>query len=195
VKIGLSNYDDLVGRLLNISSQIGGLASEVSPEISPVFVLESDRVEWCYLKGERCMAGGVYVAAVAAQQSVVSFRNPAGSNVLCVIEDGNFISTAGLVQLFLGGARTANLTTTGSTLSRDSRQRTQQGACTVTGQAGVAEVGTVVERMDALLSNPFRSFPLVLVPGTSVDVSVDTVNVVLYASFRWSERELRKYEL
>lgn len=201
MKLGTGAFDALLGRLLNIPQQQGGIAGELSPEISPVLVLEMDRPEWCYLKNERCCCGLASCAATVGQPALVTFRNPAGSGVLIVIDAVQVASNPANVPfamtVFLGGQRAADLTTVSAfTMPRDSRYQGARPAGRISfNLAGAGTQGTGVEIVTSsqggmLLNTP----PIILTPGFSVDILETNTNLEIEVNFRWSERELRQYE-
>jgi hypothetical protein len=58
----------------------GSPAPSLAPEIMPQIVLESDRPEWGWLKGEMRCAGRFSVAALAGNYGYVQFYNPPSSS-------------------------------------------------------------------------------------------------------------------
>lgn len=196
MKLGTGRYAELLGRLLGQSGVLE-VASDLSPEISPVLVLESDRPEWAFLSNQRLVSVFGGMAAVAAQTSIFRLINPAGSNVLATIQRGTLVPAAtAQATLFVGGA-VADLTTAGVPVFRDSRSGFVGGAALrASFDNNVAASGFGIERQNALGNAPifFQCFPIILAPGSHVDITIDTVNVAGPVAVHWREREIGKYE-
>lgn len=198
-QIGVGVYDSLLGRLLNMPQQQGGIVPALSPEVSATLVLESDRPEWCFLKGERCCAGMADVPATVGQVGRFRLRNPVGSGALVVVEAFTVYSpviTVTQVELLIGTATTDYGTVSANNVQRDSRTGQQKGVVILSSDVtGAASVGTPFELGATSIGFlNFQNFPLVLGPGSSMDVTTSPNNQEMIFVARWRERELRQYE-
>lgn len=193
--INTGAFDSLVGRLLNIEQQQGGICPVVSAEITPVLVLENDRPEWCYLKNERCMAAGTKQGAAGAAISAVRLRNPLASGMLVVIETATFSTSGNAEVLFTIGSINTDRAALPGNQSRDTRS--QVSGVAVVSRDNAAVAGTGIFDVFITANTPFvaQFNPTILKPGTFFEIATVTVNVDLCAVLGWRERELRNYEL
>jgi hypothetical protein len=199
-QIGTGVFDSLVGRLLNMGQQQGGIIAAVSPELSATLVLENDRPEWCFLKNERCCAGMADVAANAGQVSRVRFRNPTNSGCLAVVEAiglSFFVATLNYAAIYIGSNAADLGTAENKNVQRDTRTGSQKGACILSSDnTGVgANNGVQFELVSTSIGNiTFTALPVVLAPGGTLDINCGIPNVETVFAFRWREREQRNYE-
>jgi len=201
VKINVGAFDSLLGRLLSIPQQDGGIAPELAQEISGVFALEVDRPEWCYLKNEKCCAGLINVPGAGGQRAIVRFRNPAAGGMLMVIDAiAASIPTTALVvdwALYIGSAAADFGTVVATKASRDTRLVAADKPAAVLSydNAGAAPSGTQIElTSSANGAGQLFSPPLILGPGGTCDVVSDANLQQVFVNFHWMERELRAYE-
>lgn len=200
-QIGTGALDSLVGRLLNIPQQQGGIIPAVSPELSAALVLELDRPEWCFLKGERCCAGIIDVVGAAAVRSRWRFRNPVNSGALIVIESLGIcfpVTTVSTFNMAIGVA-TTDRTNIVASVQRDSRSGTQRGVAVLSGDNDglVNLTGTLFEvDVTATVGNITPvNLPIILAPGSHIDGECGQLNQEILANIRWREREIRQYEI
>jgi len=173
---------------------------DLLPDLNAAFVLENDRPEWGFLKGERRFAGTASEGAVPGDFAQFQIRNPVASGMISVITlmQGHN-NTAGASQFELRLAATEGTRSAGAIGAVDTRWGT-----------GAARIATVIEseNVDALTGTViFRSsyanrsvpalfpFPIVLAPGTSIFVVDILANSISQLSIVGYERALETYEL
>lgn len=197
MKVNVAAYDQLLGRLLSIGVPEGGIAEELSPEISPVFVLENDRPEWCYLKGERCCAGYSAAAGGAASTGSARFANPVNSGVIAILESIRaYGSAATQFAIYWNPGVFADLANLDNTRQVVDSRSSQKPACRISNTTG-GGAGVAIEFMGSAAGYSFidaSCCPLILHPGNAVDIANADNNLTLKISFRWREREQRIYE-
>ncbi len=171
----------------------------VEPALFPTLVLENDRPEWGFTKGERLCAGAGGVAAVAAQYSEVSIANPSGSNMICTIESVSMLpgatSVAGLLTQsalalapFTGAVRDARWVQPGSTSARPTCQPSAGTSLVLPPDASILRIpsATFVTRDVSIIVPPGWQFVLV---GITVNVGFTAFEV------QWRERTAQPGEL
>lgn len=178
-------------------------APVVAPELTPGLVLENDRPEWGWPKGERLAAGNGGVTAVGAQFSQVALVNPSTSRQLVTVEQ-LYIAPAAAAVIRVGtfvGDPIAFLVNTLNFATRDTRWNDPSFAvgapsCRVRGGTNAAVLtfyGELVRFQVTASSMPPDGLRLnaVLHPGWSLVMAVNTVNVAIDAfHFTWRERPL-----
>lgn len=193
MKIGVGRYGEQLRRQLHIPGD-GGPA-EIEDVIQTCFVLESDRIEWGFLRGERRCIGTETAPALAANLSVVQLINRTGSGVICIVEDV-VVTCAGVIQLRRDDIERANPSINQSNL--DSRWALGGVAALMTwGQIGAFVGGGQLGTYDITSATvPYRvPFPgMVLLPGAGMSVAPTIVNLGIRASFTWRERAVDRYE-
>lgn len=203
-RLGVGRYADSLRRLLDLKGALVAV-DELGPELVPALVLESDRPEWSYLRGEQLASGHATATAAVGLRSSVRLQNPASSGVLIVVEEiivAAFSTTLDLVQLRL------NCTTTGSVAAPDRRMRDQRfGDVTPTGQlftnntltfAGTGGSGWgYFERTHLGNGSSWYRWtrPLILAPGTHALAILGADNVMQISTWHWRERALVQAEL
>ncbi len=201
-KINIGAFDSALGRLMSIPMDSGGLVPELAQELSAVLVLENDRPEWCYLKGEKCSQAYVNAPQTGAQSGLVRFRNPATSSTLMVISQilcSTNPAAAGTsfgMALAIGRAAADLGNVVASKSPRDGRLFGDAPAAVLSYDvAGAAISGVTCEFQGANIGTiSCISPPIILDPGGSVDVQSQIVNLQFFVNFAWMERELRVYE-
>jgi len=199
-KIEVGRFSDLFRRFLQQKGQ-QEIAGELSPEISVVFVAESDRPDWLFLKNERLCAVTMEQSSGVAAGPTLRLRNPLGSGVIATISAVHYTALTNEVEIRdtisnndLGGGIIAIAV-------RDTRNLQSLGinksALTASFNTTVAPVGdrifVGVAHIDAE-GGEFRE-PIVLTPGRAVDVGVtDVAAATLRAGFYWTERQLPAIE-
>jgi hypothetical protein len=168
-------------------------------DLDGLIVLENDRPEWAKAGGEEIMGAGFTTAAAAANTSAAQMNNPAGSNVLCVVERVIVGFSAANVARLKMGVGTANLAGgNGLKSARDLRLRDAgsqavsaalffQQNSTVGDPSGGQDFATF--RLLAETSYTYEA-AIILPPNTSLYVVGVTVNVALSTSFVWRERPI-----
>lgn len=197
-QIQIARYNNLLGRLLSMAG-LEATAADLSPEISPVIVMESDRPEWLFLSGQRRI-GFVSSQNAGAAAPVVRLRNPVGSGVLAVIEKIGGMVEAALMRVNLQiGGDIGDLTTVSPGFQLDSRYGFAQGGSALICSAealGAVSVGNGIEIAFPSANVPYKFLqtPLILAPGSHVDISLSAIGA-FQAIVQWRERELQKYEV
>lgn len=197
-KIEIGRFSDLLRRLLSMSG-VSTVASELAPEISPVFVLEQERPEWEFLKNAKLCTSQFSVTPVAAQFPQARLRNPPGSGIVAVFTDFNWaVGLTSVVNLWrvttlLDMAGPAN------TMSRDTRL----AALNISGLIATQQTSAVALTGDFFYhavnnagedTMPIK-VPFVLTPGFAIDIGGETVNSSLRGNFHWLERRLGALEV
>ncbi len=169
---------------------------ELIPDLNAAFVLENDRPEWAFLKGERLYMGQLILAAVALEFGQVRVRNPFRSGMISIISfmQASDHSGAGRVEIRRGctlGAQTAGLIT-----PRDGRYGQLQVATIIEGETAPALTGTVTFISHIPLANTIAPIPvpIVLAPGHDIFVVNPSVNATTAVSIVGYERALETYE-
>jgi hypothetical protein len=194
--IQVKRFNAILGRLLGMAG-VEDPAGALSPEISPVLVLENDRPEWLFLSNQFPMAAGGVETASVANPTFFRIRNPVGSGIIAVIEAVNLsasiIITDGVAQL---GTQTVDMGGAMAPLVRDNRYGQIVGSCTVSESNGGGS-GTGIERFRVPINTVYnyQNLPIILKPGTNYDWGVNDVNVEVHANIRWRERPAEPYEL
>jgi hypothetical protein len=206
----MARYNEiLVGRynrfLQKFLSMKGGPpAPQLSSEIGATWTLFHG-VENRYLEGWERFAGNGALAAAAANGSGVRLRNPAGSNVMAVIERLSFSTIiAETPFLQFGFTNTVDLATIVSTAGNKLDNRGRPNPTLILSQTN-ATAG-VVPALDFTLDNPRTSAnglvlwindenqELTLLPGATIQVVTSAVNQDIQAAFVWRERLLEESE-
>ena len=195
-KFGTGRYDAILGKLASVSGQLE-IAAQLSPEVSPVLVLESDRAEWLYLGNQRLMGGRIAVAAQAASPSVGRIRAPSNSAILGVIELIIISSTSAIEASLRLGTATADRATALTVSPRDSRwQGTLTAGALKMSQDNAAFAGNEFLEVSLAANTPLYIKPagIVLVQGNHLDLGTTTLNVPFNATVFWREREIGQFE-
>jgi len=191
-KIETGRYSDLLRRYLGMKG-VSAVSSELSPEIAPAFVLESERPEWEFLKNERLMAGVFSVPGVAAQNAVYRLRNPAGSGVVAVFSQFTMGWTnSAAVGLVERDDDNGNLGTILPTVSRDTRLPVLNASSLIASTGNnVTLTGESwwTNREAGDTSRPQR-IDFVLTEGNELDFVCITVAISMRGFVHWRERRL-----
>jgi hypothetical protein len=199
MKLGWGAYSEFVRRLTNAPQGEWGPA-EVSDEFAVAFVVESDRPEWAYLRGERLCSGTATQVSSIITSPYVQLFNPFDSNVLVVLHKAHALSDSLQVQAyigdFIGGGIEVSARVRDSRLDQNPAAQIRRG----TSAPGVLnELGKLhLVGMDMRPSPAMGSYvwdqPVVLTPGWGFTLEGLGVNDTLIATFHWSERALRPLE-
>jgi len=175
-----ARYGELIYRLLG----------EDIDFVPPGIQLESDRVEYSYLKGETRWSRDAFSAAVVAQFSFVIIQNPAASTHLITIEYINAISATLLIapQNLLSAPGTPLVT-----IVMDTRQPAQSSSALVFAGSGAAAV--INPGLVLLNTDPPYEGGIILKPGTQALLQGNVVNTATEVSMVWRERFARPEEL
>lgn len=182
-----------------LAMQTGSPAPAVQPELVPGLVLENDRLEYSWAKGELLASGRVGAGAVAGQFGFAQLTNPAGSGIIATVTgiQWQFGASNGFLKIRVSGA------TGGPVVAsvRDSRwiqegNTTARPTCGITG--GTAAAASPEPVLDYLgPTNPLsRDDGWILRPGTCLWIELEVANIVLASTtFVWRERVASPGEL
>jgi len=173
----------------------GSPAPSLAPEIMPQLVLESDRPEWGWLKGEMRCAGHFFEGPVAAQRSYYEFVNPASSNSIITIDQIENVTNQDLII-----ARAAFTSALGGVSSyagvSDLRFRFRSHQMQITsGNAAAASLST--QGIFTLLTGNVHGFTgsIVMPPASLVRIFADLDNTAIGFNLRFYERVAQSGEL
>lgn len=186
-------FSSALTRAIGDTRGAGGI-ERYGETLQPVIDLWSKN-EWAYLRNEFHFAGSATIAAAVGFNSILYLNNPANSNVIAVIRgawaDGGAAALAGVTITQPATAKTAG--NPGN--ERDTRTPFGGSRCllesvnteaTPAGQSigprlivpANGPTGRLVEPDDLLI----------LTPGNSFGITAIAVNVLLNATWLWSER-------
>lgn len=192
-------YSNFMQKLFGMKGSAA--VKQLAGEITPTFNFFGG-VENRYLESWNRFGFGVSVAAAAAIQGTLRFRNPAASNVVAVVEKivasenapgalrvGMVVTAADLVVIAPNAANRLDLRqqNTGPTLIISNSDATHPGSTITTLMAAT----TTGLSYDFLV---FENQEIALLPGQAVDIWTDVVNTGLVASMMWRERFLEESE-
>jgi hypothetical protein len=144
---------------------------------------------------------GIFLPAQAAATVGLRLRNPAGSNVIAVIEKWSINSTAaGNVTLSVSNSTNTDLTTATVGSGRgDGRGVTVPVSIPSSSIATPGNLGSVIGQFELGSANPYDIIltddqECALTQGSSIQVVTNTNNLALYTSIWWRERALEDSE-
>jgi len=200
-KIEIGRYSDRLRRMFYMKGA-SDVATELSPEISPVIVLEQAGAEWEFLQGVRICGVRANIAGAVANRSILRLRNAANSGVIATVTGVEYTAEATATIDLTKGRAAADLTITGATAVRDHRWRPSSVLFRTALLASFENAGAVPAGEDVLwevraLANTRLAYPhqVVLIPGDSLDLATVTVNVTFRPVFTWKERPVAALEL
>lgn len=165
------------------------------PEVAAGLIIENDRPEWSYLRGEyRFAARGILGAPGVGNSNAIAIINPVGSGLIVVISrvvatPGSGGISFGVFQSSAAAGVTLNLATTARQL--DSRSPATAATSLYTSQA-VAPTGTPGVAVAGALD--FQE-PCILDPGALAIFWTRTTNQTLEGYFAFTERQAAPGEL
>jgi hypothetical protein len=187
-------YNRALQKLFGMKGEVPSpqLSSEVNATVTFFWGVEMRYLEAWQRFGETFLQG-----AVAAQNSAVKFRNPAGSNVIAVLEKlVIFEATADTFFIDNSGPDT-DLTGASGGHRMDSRG-SQNSTLLVSGGNNVATAttvyGTNVQASIPLDVIVFEEQEIPILPGDNLLIRSLGVNVAIRVSFMWRERFLEESE-
>lgn len=209
----MARYNEiLVGRFAQSIQKLFGIKGEVpvaslAGEIVVSHVLNSGR-ENRFLENWRTFGGQNTASAVAAQDSVIRFANPAGSNIVAVIESMTMFGSiaGGVVLEFAASGNNGNLLLPGTPASFDSRfsppgTGNNGAACFITENNNIGQGNHVPYAVFQLLVNTmtneiinYDQQEIQVLPGADLQLRSQFLNGSLTANFRWRERFLEEQE-
>lgn len=189
-KIETGRFSDLLRRTLGMKG-VSDVASELSPEIAPALILESERPEWAFLKNEKLM-GATYVQGNAAGLgSACRLRNPAGSGVMAVFSAIAVGTDAVGTNLIERNTDQGNLATVLPTVSRDTRFAALNTSALIQSSDNVGASG---ESFASFFTETrvahFYLEAIVLLPGFQLQISGLSLNVSIRGYWVWLEKRL-----
>lgn len=204
-EILVGRYNRFLQKALSLKG--GPPSPQLSTDIQAAIAIEQG-LENRYLQSwDRFGHNGVQ-AAVAAIQSAIRYRNPAGSNIVAVFEKITLISNAGTINQVgaqLGPIAVDYATSAAATLARlDARGRPNTGLqISRTGAAAEVDVGFsfataflgaaagALPMYDVILTDD-QEIPLL--PGDALQIVCSTVNIGIQSAVLWRERTLEESE-
>jgi hypothetical protein len=200
----MARYNEiLVGRynraLQKMFSMKGGPpARQLATEISVQFGFLSG-VENRYLEGWNIFMGGVTVAAVAAVPGAARLRNPAGSNIIVIVESAVVTGTLPDQPFMSGGTINTDLTTVTGAIRRVDA-RSQGNANGIFSSQTNATNLTQFMTQKSFAANGYIDFvtyenqEIPILPGEAIQITSNVNNQVINIEFRWRERFLEDSE-
>lgn len=197
-----ARFQQLLTRKFNITG--GAPSPQLTPEITPEYAINELAPEDKILCSEFIASAAVYIPAVAAKSNVVSLSNPAGSNVLLILE--RIITSrvaaggtwAGIIKL----SALADLPGASQVVVRDGRvnvvsnyPRKPVGDVTSFADPPTVATSNLFYVLIAANSTFIYDMPVVIPPGWSVHVKNAVVNTDLLVSFAWREIPLAPGEV
>lgn len=174
------------------------VAGELSPEVSPVIVVEDNSAELQFLQGVRLCTSVMAQPAVASQTSLFRIRNPAASGVIATV---TYLSMTANITITLNvgyGATQTELGTVGATAVRDGRwSRPTNPTALIASRANNVAINLQSSLWVArFLQDTMVQFKesFVLLPGESIELGSPSNNVALQTAIYWAERQLPALE-
>jgi hypothetical protein len=202
-RIEIGRWSELLRRASGMAG-VEIVSSEMSPEISPVFVVEGDTGDWDYLKHKKLFACQFSVPASVGEFSHWQLRNPPTSGTIAVIERITASTTASDYTRLMLNKVTTDYTTAAYPVVQDTRWQTYPGPplnfnvsslkATHEGDSGVG-AGSIFSQQRLISNTPWTFVgPLVLTPGYALSGQNTTYNLAMSVTVQWSERKLQPLE-
>lgn len=194
-KIEVGRYSDQLRRLFGMKG-VEVVASELSPEISPVVVLEDNAPDLQFLKAVRLCGSADTAAAAAGFFGRVRLRNPATSGVIATVTRSTLSSTS--TQQYTGFliVTATDLASIATGVILDGRWQGAVGGTALRTSfqsiAGAASGSRVLDQQGGQVG--LQGDSIVLIPGDALDFQLNTLNLELHFWLRWSERRLPELE-
>jgi len=197
-KIEIGRFAERLRRSLGMAGVVE-VAQELSPEISPVIVVEDNAADLQFLQAVKLCCAAPLQPAVAAQNTIFRFRNPATSGVIASFSRVIMTSDVAALLLLGYGSTQADLATVGATGLRD--RRWERGTPTSTVLQG-SRANNVALAFETAIFTLFVSAntpliypePFVLLPGETLELRTQNVNVGIGLGLTWTERGLPALE-
>jgi len=198
-KIETGRYSERLRRALGMKG-VEVVAGELSPEISPVFILEDNSIEWKFLQQVRVCGSAIIQNGAAGNETLVRWQNPVASGIMAVFSHLDY--TASLDENFNFGftVTTAGLATPGVTAVFDHRWDTGLNPTAVkvtrtSAGATIALGGSVFVTRVAINNRYPWDGAVVVLPGEGLEFgSPGTFAVNIRVNARWTERHLPALE-
>jgi len=200
-KIETGRYSERLRRALGMKG-VEVVSGELSPEISPVFILEDNSIEWAYLQQVRLCGSAILQVGVAGNESLIRWVNPAGSGVIAVFTHLDF--SANLPASFNWGYATVAVDLPTASVSAVFDHRWAAGAVGArtairtsrTAAGGTIALGDGIFVIQLTINTVYQwDGALVLLPGEGLELGAPGVlDMALRANARWRERQLPALE-
>jgi len=196
-KVEIGTFSQRLRRSLGMKGQ-EKVAGELSPEISPVIVLEDNAAEMQFLQGIRLCSSGMLQGAIVDENSIFRILNAAGSGVLAVFTYFQLTANRTSTITVGYGMDQAALGTAGATAVRDGRWSRPANPTTLT--ASRANNVAIGLNSTLLVSRLITGFIVktkrqwVLLPGESLEWGTTTTDVQLETTLDWYEKPLPALE-
>jgi len=199
-EINVGRYNRALQKLFGMKGEasVPILGSEITPSIVIPYGVENR-----YLEQWNRFGVAMDVTATAGNQSTFRIRNPAGSNVIAVVEMLSYAPLSGndsgfLIQFGQGGA---NLSTLPLARALDGRSQTLRPNLIVSSDVGLnaSQIGTTIlegaivqNTTFQFISNENQEMPLA--PGDTLQVAGGSNALRIACSLIWRERFLEESE-
>lgn len=198
----MAHYDEIGEYGLNqvlarrLTTPGGAVAPTVAPELFPTLVLENDRPEWSYPKGELRAGARVTLGASGGNYNALQLYLPSTARSICIVTDvfGNSGTGGANVQRAQGiGAGVAGWIAN-VTQPADFRWPLQTQTILERYTGALAALGNgTIDRISSAGNNIKQ--PIIVAPGTALLLVTDIVNSALDITVRWYERTAQPGEL
>jgi hypothetical protein len=191
----VGRYNRLAQKLLSMKGQAS--LRQLTSDLQFVLPLMHG-VENRYLEGWDLFGVAATTAAIAAQTSAAKIRNPAGSNVIAVVEKVMFIEGGTQQTVFLQlAADTVDYAGAITGQRLDARGRANSTLlfstnATGTGTTTIEEAGMPINTSYDFIMTANQE--LTVLPGNSCQLIAGSVNANFGVTFRWRERFLEDSE-
>ena len=203
-RIEIGRWSDLLRRALSMVGQLD-VASELSPEVSPTWQLESAlNQEWDFLKGVRQCSSSESIDPNVGGGGQFRLRNPLTSRALATVHQIVLTGdVAGQRWAIHVGPQSADLVNTSLSTARDGRW-SQPGALQASvliasfqNAVGAVPTGAgTIARWNSVanVSEPYFE-QIMLAPGDAVTFGSLTANQRVLVTVSWHERGVQPLEL
>jgi len=194
-KIEVGRWSNQLRRMFGMAG-VTDVSADLSPEISPVVVIEGPTADLLFLKEVRQIFAADFLAAAIGFTSKWRLRNPARSGVIAVIRHIEMVSPAAVTYGIAVNQQTVDFATVVNTAIPDARWEAlnvaARRATLVSSAANNQATGPAGDFLltARILPNTLLVFsrPFPLLPGTTLDFGTETGNVDLRMSIEWRER-------
>lgn len=190
-QIQTGRYSDMLRRFLGMKG-VTAVAGELSPEISPVFILEDARPEWLFLKGEKLVSSVYAFTPGAGLLAGYRLVNPALSGVMATIDYIDVVLTTDEnTMLVERNTEQGNLATVLPTVARDTRLPILNASALIASQGDAVLSGQSFLATNLNAADPWQiPVSFVLTPGHQIQITCLGPNVSIRGSVQWRERRI-----
>lgn len=180
--------NDIRGYWSEVLKRVGRMSETVpvpqlAPELQGEISVDADPTEWWLLKQKRLIGHSLNIGALAANVNFIEIRNPAGSNMLTVIEGVHVISTANSFGIYvplpdsaLIGAAPLRFQVKDNRGQNTTTVRTAQTIGYSGQQAAVAGTAQCINLTSGVIFQPDPAVAI-LRPNSSLYVFTEVVNI------------------